>query len=405
MNLRTIIWKELRERPTAMFVSLLAILLSVTALVAIRNVTVFSEIEVADKLDKLGANVLILPKEASLQDYYAADMQSETIPEELVSELILAQMTGVEAIAPKLCIPTTIHNQKTTLTGILPQSEIQKIASWQGGVLFKKHEGCKAKINLANEKDDSPEALSKRRTLQNLGENDVILGSEFAQATGLKQGEKIQIYDEDFTVLAVLDSTGTVDDSRVFAHLHNVQDLSESGEVVNVIEVMGCCKDVANGLVGDLQSLLPNTKIMTIANVVKTQVSVNQMMTNISYMFLTILVVIGGASMASSTFSNVIERRREIGTLMALGASPKFVTNLFLAKAALLGLAGGIGGYVLGSVLAYFLGPYFADISVQPLPSLAIVAAGIAVFVTLIASYLPARRAANLDPCICFKEV
>ncbi len=405
MNLRTIVWKEMRERPTAMFVSLLAVMLSVTALVAIRNVAVFSEIEVADKLDKLGANVLILPKEASLQDYYAADMQSETIPEEIVSELVFAQMTGVEAIAPKLCIPATIHDQKTTLTGILPQSEIQKMASWQGGVLFKKHEGCKAKINLANEKDDSPEALAKRRTLQNLGDKDVILGAEYAEATGLKQGDKIQILGEEFSVLTVLDATGTVDDSRVFAHLHNVQDLSKSGEVVNVIEVMGCCKDVANGLIGKLQSLLPDTKIMTIANVVKTQISVNQMMTNISYMFLTILVVIGGASMASSTFSNVIERRREIGTLMALGASPKFVTNLFLVKAVLLGLAGGIGGYVLGSVLAYFLGPYFADISVYPLPSLMLIATGTAVFVTLIASYIPARRAANLDPCICFKEV
>ena len=96
MTMRTIIWKELRERPTALIASLLAIMLSVTALVAIRNVTIFSEKEVAGKLDKLGANVLILPKGVTLQDYYSADMHEETIPEEHVAELALAGLTGVE---------------------------------------------------------------------------------------------------------------------------------------------------------------------------------------------------------------------------------------------------------------------------------------------------------------------
>ena len=43
--------------------------------------------------------------------------------------------------------------------------------------------------------------------------------------------------------------TGTVDDSRVFAHLHTVQRLSKSGEVINAIEVMGCCEDAAGNLV------------------------------------------------------------------------------------------------------------------------------------------------------------
>ncbi|HAW31950.1 MAG TPA: ABC transporter permease, partial [Planctomycetaceae bacterium] len=96
---------------------------------------------------------------------------------------------------------------------------------------------------------------------------------------------------------------------------------------------------------------------------------------------------------------------REIGTLMALGATPRFVTQLFLAKAALLGLAGGITGYIAGSVLAMFLGPAFADVSVLPVPALAFISAAIAVLVTIAASYIPARQAAKLDPCMCFKEV
>jgi putative ABC transport system permease protein len=406
MTMRSIIWKELRERPTAMIASLLAIVLSVTALVAIRNVTIFSEKEVAGKLDKLGANVLILPKGVTLQDYYAADMHQETIPEEHVAELALAGLTGVEAITPKLCVPTELNGRNVILTGILPQSEIQKMKAWSGGgMLFKKHEGCKAKINVVDENQDAPEALAERRALQHLNQSEVILGSDFAAINNFKAGDSLELLGDKFSVLTVLPSTGTVDDSRVFAHLHTVQRLSKSGQVVNIIEVMGCCEDVANGLVGDLQSLLPGTKVVTIANVVETQVSINRMMTNLSYLFLAILIAVGGASMASASFANVIERRREIGTLMALGATPRFVTRLFLAKAVLLGLAGGLTGFIVGSLLALFLGPAFADVSVLPIPSLALVAAGTAVLVTLLASYFPARQAAKLDPCICFKEV
>ncbi|QDU02394.1 Macrolide export ATP-binding/permease protein MacB [Gimesia chilikensis] len=406
MKMRTIVWKEMKERPTALIASLLAIILSVTALVAIRNVTIFSEQEVAGKLDELGANVLILPEGVTLQDYYAADMHKETIPEEHVAELALAGLTGVEAMTPKLCVPTRLDDRNVILTGILPQSEIQKMNAWSGGgMLFKKHEGCKAKINVADANLDAPASLAERRALQHLNKSEVLLGADFAARQGLKEGDQLQLLGETFDVLSVLPATGTVDDSRVFAHLHTVQRLSGAGPVVNIIEVMGCCEDVANGLVGELQSLLPDTKVVTIANVVETQVSINRMMTNLSYLFLAILVAVGGVSMASASFANVMERRREIGTLMALGATPRFVTRLFLAKAALLGLAGGISGYVLGSLIAVFLGPAFADVSVFPVPSLAIIAAAVAVLVTLAASYFPARQASRLDPCLCFKEV
>ena len=74
MNLRRMIWKELWQRPTAMLTSLAAVTLGVTALVAIQNITIFSEQKIAGDMASLGANVLVLPRDVSLQDYYAADL-------------------------------------------------------------------------------------------------------------------------------------------------------------------------------------------------------------------------------------------------------------------------------------------------------------------------------------------
>ncbi len=53
MNLRSLVWKELRERPWSVVSSSIAILLGVAALVAIRHVTVHSEQEVSRQLSIL----------------------------------------------------------------------------------------------------------------------------------------------------------------------------------------------------------------------------------------------------------------------------------------------------------------------------------------------------------------
>ena len=141
------------------------------------------------------------------------------------------------------------------------------------------------------------------------------------------------------------------------------------------------------------------------AQIAASQININRMMSNLSLMFLVIIVFVGGASIANYMYANVFERRREIGTLMALGADSGLVLRIFLLKALILGLAGGIGGYVLGTILAVILGPRLAGVVVLPMPMLALLAVGISVALALVASFFPARRAARLDPCATFQEV
>jgi putative ABC transport system permease protein len=90
---------------------------------------------------------------------------------------------------------------------------------------------------------------------------------------------------------------------------------------------------------------------------------------------------------------------------MALGAESGLVLRIFLLKALLLGLVGGIGGYVIGTILAVTLGPELAGVPVLPMPVLTLWAVGISAGITLAASYFPARRAARLDPVATFQEV
>src|ERR1035438_10088996 len=85
MKLQTLVWREIFERKNQLATSFLAILLGVSVIVAMKNITFYSEKAVAYQLDALGANILVLPKSASLQDYYSADMQND-VPPELVGK-------------------------------------------------------------------------------------------------------------------------------------------------------------------------------------------------------------------------------------------------------------------------------------------------------------------------------
>lgn len=385
-----------------MLTGLLTITVGVAALVAIRNVTFFSEQAVARELQALGANVLVLPQGVTLQDYYSADLHGQTMPEQHVQQLAFSNLEGVENLAPKLCVPARLNERGIILTGILPQSEFQAKAAWQSANLFSKHKECKKA--RCDTDESGAGSLATRRTVQELYKHEVLLGSDIATATGLKEGDKVNLFGETLAVSAVLPTTGSIDDGRVFAHLHTVQRLAKMGEVVNCIEIMGCCEDVAQGLVKQLADLLPGTKVVTIAQVVQTQVSINRMMQRLSWLFLVILVGMAAASIANSTIANVRERRREIGTLMAIGATPQFISRMFLSKALLFGSLGGLTGYLLGTLIAVTFGSQLAGVSVHPLPTLALLAIGGATAVSTAASWWPSRSAANLDPCICFQE-
>jgi putative ABC transport system permease protein len=247
--------------------------------------------------------------------------------------------------------------------------------------------------------------LVRQRVIEDLTDTEALIGADVAAILGTKEGDRLDVLGRSFTVTAVLPQTGTVDDSRIFAHLHTVQELAGKGPVINAIEIVGCCKEISGGLVQKINKLLPDAKVVTVTQVVDTQVKTNGMMARLSLIFLGIIVLVGGASIANYMYANVFERRREIGTLMALGAGSAVILKMFLLKALLLGLAGGICGYILGTVLAVALGPRLAGIPVLPMPMLVLWAVGISVAIALAASYFPARRAARLDPCATLQEM
>ncbi|MBX7244909.1 MAG: ABC transporter permease [Candidatus Sumerlaeaceae bacterium] len=405
MKLHTLVFREIFERKSQLLTSFLAILLGITVIVSIKNISFYSEKAVARELDALGANILVLPKSATLQNYYSADMQDEELPEEYVTILATSGLEGLDNISPKLSAAVSVRGTTCTLTGILPKQEFQSKAAWEGAGIFSRPAGCGVVAQMPGA-DNTParETLVRKRVIDTLQPDEALVGSEVAASLSLKENESFDILGRPFRVTALLPQTGTVDDSRIFAHLHSVQELLGKGPVINAVEIVGCCQEISRGLVAKLNQALPDAKVVTVAQVVDTQIKTNSMMAGLSLVFLSIIVLVGGASIANYMYANVYERRREIGTLLALGASPSLVVMMFLFKALLLGIVGGIGGFLLGTVLAAALGPRIANVPVFPMPMLLLWAVLISAAISLVASLLPARNASRLDPCATLQE-
>src|ERR1039458_9953792 len=108
MKLQTLVWREIFERKNQLATSFLAILLGVSVIVAMKNITFYSEKAVAYQLDALGANILVLPKSASLQDYYGATRKTDRSREKYVNRLPWPALKGLDILSPKFSIPVEV---------------------------------------------------------------------------------------------------------------------------------------------------------------------------------------------------------------------------------------------------------------------------------------------------------
>ncbi len=128
-------------------------------------------------------------------------------------------------------------------------------------------------------------------------------------------------------------------------------------------------------------------------------------MQKISLSFLVIVLIVGAISIGNYIWANVNERRKEIGILRMIGAPKSNIYGMLMAKAAILGILGGVLGYLLGTAAGVILGPELAGLNVPPVPIYFVWAVGLSLVTALIGCLLPAWRAARIEPFANMQEV
>jgi putative ABC transport system permease protein len=124
--------------------------------------------------------------------------------------------------------------------------------------------------------------------------------------------------------------------------------------------------------------------------------------------FGSLALVVASLGIINTLVMAILERRREIGILKALGAADRDISRLFFVEAGAMGVLGGILGVAIGWSIGhainfgtnvYLKGRDLPPISVTAVPWWMVAAAiGFSILVSLAAGMYPASRAAKLDP-------
>ncbi len=114
-----------------------------------------------------------------------------------------------------------------------------------------------------------------------------------------------------------------------------------------------------------------------------------------------IVVFVAAIALFNTLTLSVLERRREIGVLRAMGTSRRFTLQMILAEAAAIGIVGGVCGLLFGLTDQWLYSLVSGDmmnftVSFRPSPMALVFTVG-ALAISLLGSLPPARRAARLN--------
>lgn len=110
-----------------------------------------------------------------------------------------------------------------------------------------------------------------------------------------------------------------------------------------------------------------------------------------------ISLIVGGIGIMNIMLASVVERTKEIGIRLAIGATKRDIVFQFLSEATLISVSGGILGIILGLVFSKLI-MVFTDILTIVTPFSILIAFGVSVSVGIIFGYMPAKKAAQKDP-------
>lgn len=129
----------------------------------------------------------------------------------------------------------------------------------------------------------------------------------------------------------------------------------------------------------------------------------NEMMNVVLVAIAAISLVVGGIGIMNIMLASVMERIKEIGVRLSLGATKKDITYQFLSEAVGLSLAGGILGILLGVSLSYIIEGLTEFLTLIS-PASIIVSFLVSISVGIVFGFFPAYKAANQDPVVSLRH-
>jgi len=158
------------------------------------------------------------------------------------------------------------------------------------------------------------------------------------------------------------------------------------------------CSPYISSISYQIEQVLPGTDVRAIRRVADSEGRILSRVSTLLWIVTLAALIAAALAIAATSAAAVLERRAEIAVMKAIGATNTAVTTLFLTEHLTLALIGGAVGFVLGTVLARFLGASVFGTPASAQFILLPIVLGLAAVVALIGGLIPIRRVAHVDP-------
>jgi putative ABC transport system permease protein len=376
MNIRKLAWKNLFRRKSRAVFTGLGIFLGIGTFVALSSLTMQMEGAVRDKLDRFGANILVVPRteqlslgfgDIALGGAQVAHARLAVSDGEAIRSIELKDR--LRSVVPFFLTAIDASGKDVVWMG-LPAEEIAVARPWW-----------------------------KVSGMLPIGKGEVLLGSEAAALLDKGPGGTVLSGGRTFRVAGVLFPTGEKEDSMVIAPIGDVQALAGSAGGVTFFEIAALCKDCpVEDIVAQIGKALPGARVSAIRQVVESRKAAVDQFRRLGMAVSAIVLAIGGLMVFVTVMGSVQERTREIGVLRAVGFRRRAIVSLLFWETGWVSLLSAVSGAVLGTAAAWLASPLFGVARTEAAVTPAVIGVVIGMALGFLGSVLPARRAAALSP-------
>lgn len=402
MKIWGMIWREIAFRKFNFVLALLSVSAAVACLIGTLTLLRTDKAEVAkagagleDAIRKitmgLGFNVIILPEDQDLNEMHLEGSLNKQMPEEYAHRLAESKIVTINHLLP------TIMKKLTWPETGLPI------------VLY----GTRGEVPIQHRDPKKP-------LLDTVPKGTMIIGHHVSQKLGLKEGDETTLLGHKFSIGKVHGERGNIDDATVWINLTEAQELLGMQNLIHAIQALEChcAGDRISQIRVEIAGILPGTQVLergppALARA-EARDQARQSAEDASKRreafaaVLAPLIWVGAAVwIGFLMLGNVRERRAEIGILRAIGFRSSQILLLFLGKAFLFGILGTLLGFVVGALAGASLGEMTAgweSLQNPEVPIHFVLALGLAVALSVFASWIPALSAARQDPALVLQE-
>jgi putative ABC transport system permease protein len=233
-----------------------------------------------------------------------------------------------------------------------------------------------------------------------------MVGGRIGKQLHAEQGSTIILSNGDqkeTCVAAGLGQSGGPEDDQIVTDVRAAQRLAGLPGRISLIEltVPGSPGEIQS-YIADLQHQLPDVDVRPIRQFTEGEAKVFNRISGLLTATVGIVLVLTGLCVMAAMTNVAMERKMDVGLMKAIGGSMRRVLRLFLAEAALLGLAGGMIGAALGIFLSIGLGKAVFGVAARPRLIVYPVAVVLTVIVAILSAF-PLRRLASIRPASVFR--